>query len=123
MPNNFKQKEALKPLYRYMNDHHPSGSEKKDGYLARIAVAVGKSVLLLSLISVPLSMTSCTTDAYGNTAVTPGGAAAIGIGAAAAGAITASAISNHNNDRHYHSRPPHHHPRPHYRNPHRRYHR
>jgi len=31
-------------------------------------------------------MPSCTTDSYGNSSVTPGGAAAIGVGALAAGA-------------------------------------
>ena len=45
-----------------------------------------KSFWLLPLSGLSLSLLpSCTTDSYGNTAVTPGGAAAIGVGALAAG--------------------------------------
>lgn len=41
-----------------------------------------KSFWLLPLAGLSLSLLpSCTTDSYGNTAVTPGGAAAIGVGA------------------------------------------
>ena len=48
-----------------------------------------KSFWLLPLAGMTLSfMPSCTTDSYGNSSVTPGGAAAIGVGALAAGAGT-----------------------------------
>ena len=51
-----------------------------------------KSFWLLPLAGMTLSfMPSCTTDSYGNSSVTPGGAAAIGVGALAAGAATAPA--------------------------------
>ena len=44
-----------------------------------------KSFWLLPLAGMTLSfMPSCTTDSYGNSSVTPGGAAAIGVGALAA---------------------------------------
>lgn len=47
-----------------------------------------KSFWLLPLAGMTLSfMPSCTTDSYGNSSVTPGGAAAIGVGALAAGAL------------------------------------
>ena len=43
-----------------------------------------KSFWLLPLAGMTLSfMPSCTTDSYGNSSVTPGGAAAIGVGALA----------------------------------------
>ncbi|CDB54892.1 putative uncharacterized protein [Akkermansia muciniphila CAG:154] len=45
-----------------------------------------KSFWFLPLAGMTLSfMPSCTTDSYGNSSVTPGGAAAIGVGALAAG--------------------------------------
>lgn len=52
-------------------------------------------IVLIALGACPLTMTSCTTDVNGNTAVTPGGAAAIGVGALAAGAIIQNATDNH----------------------------
>ena len=66
----------------------------------------------------------CTTDSYGNSTVTPGGAAAIGVGALAAGAAIGAAVQHdrdkdrYRNDWHHHNppppppRPPH---RPHWR--------
>ena len=39
-------------------------------------------------------MPSCTTDSYGNSSVTPGGAAAIGVGALAAGAAIGAAVQH-----------------------------
>ena len=62
-----------------------------------------KSFWLLPLAGMALSfMPSCTTDSYGNSSVTPGGAAAIGVGALAAGAAIGAAVQ-HDRDK---DRPP-----------------
>ena len=54
-----------------------------------------KSFWLLPLAGMTLSfMPSCTTDSYGNSSVTPGGAAAIGVGALAAGAAIGAAVQH-----------------------------
>ena len=54
-----------------------------------------KSFWLLPLAGMTLSfMPSCTTDSYGNSSVTPGGAAAIGVGALAAGAALGAAVQH-----------------------------
>lgn len=84
-----------------------------------------KSLWLLPVAGLSLSlMPSCTTDSYGNSTVTPGGAAAIGVGALAAGAAIGAAVQHdrdkdrYRNDWHHHNppppppRPPH---RPHWR--------
>ena len=84
-----------------------------------------KSLWLLPVAGLSLSlMPSCTTDSYGNSTVTPGGAAAIGGGALAAGAAIGAAVQHdrdkdrYRNDWHHHNppppppRPPH---RPHWR--------
>ena len=84
-----------------------------------------KSLWLLPLAGLSLSlMPSCTTDSYGNSTVTPGGAAAIGVGARAAGAAIGAAVQHdrdkdrYRNDWQHHNppppppRPPH---RPHWR--------
>lgn len=83
-----------------------------------------KSLWLLPLTGLALSLLpSCTTDSYGNSAVTPGGAAAIGVGALAAGAAIGAAVQ-HDRDKdryrydshhHHHSPPPPPRHRPHWR--------
>lgn len=83
-----------------------------------------KSLWLLPLAGLALSfLPSCTTDSYGNSAVTPGGAAAIGVGALAAGAAIGAAVQ-HDRDKdryrydshhHHHSPPPPPRHRPHWR--------
>ena len=72
-----------------------------------------KSFWLLPLSGLSLSLLpSCTTDSYGNTAVTPGGAADIGVGALAAGAAIGAAVQHdrdkdrHRNDWNHHNPPP-----------------
>lgn len=72
-----------------------------------------KSLWLLPLAGLSLSlMPSCTTDSYGNSTVTPGGAAAIGVGALAAGAAIGAAVQHdrdkdrYRNDWHHHNPPP-----------------
>lgn len=102
-------------MKKHIQSAETSECPKLPGFLARVIRPAARGLLLIAVSGLPLSMSSCTTDAYGNTAVTPGGAAAIGIGAAAAGAITAAAISNHSNRHHYHHRP-------HYRPYHGHYH-
>lgn len=83
-----------------------------------------KWLWMLPVAGLALSLLpSCTTDSYGNTTVTPGGAAAIGVGALAAGAAIGAAVQ-HDRDKdryrdrhhHHHHGPPHRPPyRPHYR--------
>lgn len=54
-----------------------------------------KSFWLLPLGGLSFSLLpSCTTDSYGNSSVTPGGAAAIGVGALAAGALIGAAVQH-----------------------------
>lgn len=72
-----------------------------------------KSFWLLPLAGMTLSfMPSCTTDSYGNSSVTPGGAAAIGVGALAAGAAIGAAVQHdrdkdrYRNDWRHHNPPP-----------------
>lgn len=72
-----------------------------------------KSFWLLPLVGMTLSfMPSCTTDSYGNSSVTPGGAAAIGVGALAAGAAIGAAVQHdrdkdrYRNDWRHHNPPP-----------------
>jgi hypothetical protein len=60
-------------------------------------------ILVVALGASPLTMTSCTTDAYGNTAVTPEGAAAIGAGALIVGAMIGGATDSRH---HHHHRGP-----------------
>lgn len=82
-----------------------------------------KSLWLPSLAGLALSLLpSCTTDSYGNSAVTPGGAAAIGVGALAAGAVIGAAVQHdrdkdryRHDSRHHHHSPPPPHRRPHWR--------
>lgn len=82
-----------------------------------------KLLWVMPLVGLAVSLLpSCTTDSYGNTTVTPGGAAAIGVGALAAGAAIGAAVQ-HDRDKdryydnyHHHHRPP---PRPPHRPPHR----
>ncbi len=65
-----------------------------------------KKLWLLPLAGLSLAvMPSCTTDAYGNTAVTPEGAAAIGVGAAILGGVIGNEIGK-DNARHHGHRPP-----------------
>ena len=75
-----------------------------------------KSFWLLPLAGMTLSfMPSCTTDSYGNSSVTPGGAAAIGVGALAAGAAIGAAVQ-HDRDKDWrHHNPPPPLPRPQWR--------
>ncbi len=61
-----------------------------------------KLVWILPAIGLQLAVGSCTTDAYGNTTVTPAGAAAIGVGALAAGVAVGAAIDNDRDDHHHH---------------------
>ncbi|MFR1319579.1 MAG: hypothetical protein ACLSCR_04575 [Akkermansia sp.] len=72
-----------------------------------------KSFWLLPLAGLSLSLLpSCTTDSYGNTAVTPGGAAAIGVGALAAGAAIGAAVQHDRDKDRYRNDWNHHHPPP-----------
>ena len=72
-----------------------------------------KSFWLLPLAGLSLSLLpSCTTDSYGNTAVTPGGAAAIGVGALAAGAAIGEAVQHDRDKDRYRNYWNHHHPPP-----------
>ncbi len=73
-----------------------------------------KYIWLIPLAAMSFSLSSCTTDSYGNTTVTPGGAAAIGVGALAAGAIVGAAIQDNHNDKHHNYGPPPPPPRRHY---------
>jgi hypothetical protein len=84
-----------------------------------------KYVWLIPLAAMAFPLSSCTTDAYGNTSVSPGGAVAIGVGALAAGAIAGAAIqNNHDRKHHYDDRyHDHHHHNDHYRHDYRHYHR
>ena len=53
-----------------------------------------KSFWLLPLAGMTLSfMPSCTTDSYGNSSVTPGGAAAIGVGALLLGRLSSMTVT------------------------------
>lgn len=79
-----------------------------------------KLAWILPVIGLQLTISSCTTDTYGNTAVTPVGATAIGVGALAAGVAVGAAINNDRDDHHHHHHynpPPR--PRPHYHGHHR----
>lgn len=84
-----------------------------------------KSLWLLPLAGLAFSLApSCTTDSYGNSSVSPGGAAAIGVGALAAGAAIGAAVQrdrDRDRDRddwhhhHHHAPPPRPYHRPHWR--------
>ena len=79
-----------------------------------------KSFWLLPLAGMALSfMPSCTTDSYGNSSVTSGGAAAIGVGALAGAAIGAAVQHDRDKDRYRNDwrrhNPPPPPPRPHHR--------
>ncbi|MEG1740969.1 MAG: hypothetical protein RR250_06560 [Akkermansia sp.] len=60
-----------------------------------------KYLLILPLLVIQLMLSSCTTDAYGNTTVTPGGAVAIGVGALALGALIGAAVADDDHDYHH----------------------
>lgn len=67
-----------------------------------IIFGLRKSISFMLVVAGLFSLSSCTTDQYGNTAVTPGGAAAIGIGAAVAGAAINEAVNDNNKKKNYH---------------------